>query len=80
MSYRSSSPNIYFQVNMYMWIQRDLTVEGLFNFILFLPCWQTPSKFQGLKIEISQTVLKYDTIFSNESNEILEKLSKQLTD
>lgn len=80
MSYRSSSLNIYFQVNMYMWIQRDLTVEELFNFILFLPCWQTPNEFQDLNTEISQTALKYDTIFSNESNESLETLSKQLTD
>lgn len=55
-------------------------MEELFNFILFLPCWQTPNEFQDLNTEISQTALKYDTIFSNESNESLETLSKQLTD
>lgn len=65
---------------MYMLIQRDLTVEGLINFILFLPCWQTANKFQDLNTEISKTALQYDTIFSNESNESLENLSKQLTD
>lgn len=80
MSYRSSSPNIYFQVNMYMWIREIWQWKGFLILFLFLPCWQKTNKFQDFNTEISWTALKYDTIFSNESNESFEKLSKQLAD